>query len=219
MLIPTNITVSKKLLKSLDFNNINSMKTPINQPTGDFFYDRWTIKPEYKGTVWEKLIKDLPSDIGEARIIILESGTTYFQHADIDDRYHLNLCGNGSYLVDLESKTLYELKQDGIWYYMDAGKIHSAVNFGESIRAQLVVRKLLTRGNLQNSCRIQISSNEINSRFVFDNSLSPWLNRANKQELIDNFRVLDNKVELSIEKDKLKILRKLLPKFFEIKLI
>jgi hypothetical protein len=66
-------------------------KLTINQPTGNFFYDPWDIKEEFKGTVWETLLNTLPLDIGEARIIVLGNGTTYMSHTDIDDRYHLSL--------------------------------------------------------------------------------------------------------------------------------
>jgi hypothetical protein len=219
MLISTNITISKKLLENLIIDDLESIKTAINQPTGNFFYDRWTIKPEYKNTVWEKLISVLPNDIGEARIIILESGTNYFQHADIDDRYHLNLTGKDSYLIDLESHTMHGLTQDGIWYLMDAGKIHSAANFGENKRIQLVVRKLLTHHNLKNPYTIQIIVGGTNPRFVFDNSLSPWLNRANKKGIIDNFKTLENGVEFIVEKDEIEDLISHVPKEFQFKLI
>jgi hypothetical protein len=42
-------------------------KLTLNQPTGDFFYDPWQIKPEFKNTVWEEVLDSLPLDKGEAR--------------------------------------------------------------------------------------------------------------------------------------------------------
>lgn len=219
MFTPTEITVPKKLLKSLTFDNLDSMKTPLNQPTGDFFYDQWILKPEYKNTAWEQLLRVLPTDVGEARIIVLESGTNYFQHADIDDRYHLNLFGKDSYLIDLEQQKMYELKQDGIWYIMNAGTLHSAANFGEHKRIQLVVRRLLSHNNIENSCKIQIIGGGSNPRFVFDNTISPWLNKSNQKGIIDNFHVLEHGVEFDITKKEIKNLKKLIPKDFKLILV
>ena len=60
MLTSTNYTVNPKLFQEACHHlPTGEMKTTINQPTGDFFYDPWIIKDEYKGTVWEgSLIND-----------------------------------------------------------------------------------------------------------------------------------------------------------------
>jgi hypothetical protein len=73
-------------------------KTPLNEPTGNFFYDPWLIKDKYVGTVWEKLLASLPQPHGEARVIIMEPGSSYMAHSDIDNRWHLNIQGDYSYL-------------------------------------------------------------------------------------------------------------------------
>jgi hypothetical protein len=219
MLVSTNIKISKKLIQLLSLQELEIGKISLNEPTGDFFYDQWRIKPEYKETVWNKVLKTLPKDIGEARIIVLASGTNYFKHADIDDRYHLNLFGQDSYLVDLDNKQLHELKQDGVWYLMDAGRIHSAVNFGEQKRIQLVVRKLLTRAVLKKPCTIKIIGTEVNARFVFDNTISGWLNTANKKGIMTDFKIIDNGVEFNLEFSEYKNLKKIVPAIFQLKLI
>jgi hypothetical protein len=170
-------------------DDFNEIKTSINSPTGNFFYDPWEIKPEYKGTIWEKLLKSLKQPHGEARIIVMQPGTTYMAHADIDNRWHLSLQGEQSYLIDLDSKEMHLLEQDGYWYYMDAGRIHVAANYGSVPRVQLVVRELLTATTMPNTVQVTLKprTNQYDYRYKFDNIVSPWLNRANANKCIKDF--------------------------------
>ena len=78
-------------------------KNVLNRPTGNFFYDAWEVLPEYKGTAIEDLLKQLP-DHGEARVIVMKPGESYSAHADIDDRYHITLDAEQSFLHDIEMK-------------------------------------------------------------------------------------------------------------------
>lgn len=169
--------------------NFDEIKTAINQPTGNFFYDPWEIKSEYKGTVWEKILKSLPEEHGEARVIVMQPGTTYMSHADIDNRWHLSLQGKQSYLIDLDNKEMYLLEQDGYWYYMDAGCRHVASNYGSVPRVQLVVRQLLTATSMPNTVQVTIKPRlaQYDYRYKFDNIVSPWLNRANQNKCIKDF--------------------------------
>ena len=75
----------------------------MNKPTGDFFYDPWEVLPEYKGTAIEDLLKQLP-DHGEARVIVMAPGKSYSVHADVDDRYHVTLDAEQSFLHDIENE-------------------------------------------------------------------------------------------------------------------
>lgn len=172
----------------------------LNQPTGDFFYNAWQIRPEFKGTVWDDILKTLPYPLGEARLIKLNKGTCYTEHADIDDRWHLSIVKGNSYLVDLENHTLHDVKL-GEWYDMDAGRQHSAVNFGGEDRIQLVVRQLLTRGTLDNprDYQIKFDTTVSNWRYVFDHVYSPMLNRLNKQSKLDNFKLYGDSVSFTAE--------------------
>lgn len=215
MIQPTNIGVTQDLIKEMANFNGEAMKVSINEPTGDFFYDPWRIKPEFKGTPFEEALKLLPEGIGEARIITLESGRCYFSHSDIDDRYHLNLTGDCSALINLETHETWFLKNDGMWYEMDAGPLHSAVNFGQYERKQLVVRKLLTRNKLKVPVNVFIRAGGNNARFVFDNTISPWLNRANKRGIISNFEHNLSKVYLKVEEKFSSELEKIIPLEFE----
>lgn len=198
------------------FINFEENKTQINQPSNDFFYDPWYLKDEFKNTIWEELLSTLNVDIGEARIIKLPVGKCYQQHADIDDRYHLNLSGDNSVLINLENNEIYKMKQDGVWYEMDAGIIHSAINFGQEDRYQIVVRKLLLKNHLINPYKVSIELSGCNPRFVFDNSISKWLNRSNKIGVINKFSHYDNTVEFFAEKFVIDQIEKILPKDFKI---
>lgn len=208
MLKKTNYFVPEELLNQITLTS--DFKTPINEPTGRFFYDRWKIKDEYKGTVWEQIYDTLPDNIGEARIINLDQTTCYQAHADIDDRYHLNLSGEECYLIDLTENKTHKLVKDGQWYEMDAGRLHSAANLGRVLRTQLVVRKLLVDTKLTDPIKVKLTSvsyGKDDARFLFDNTLSPWLNRANKLNLISGFEFGSGQVIFYIERSCLPELR------------
>lgn len=214
MLQLTPYSVPLELIEGIDKSQLTNLRESINQPTGDFFYDPWIIKDEYKGTVWEKLLAVFPNNIGEARIIILEAETCYTKHSDIDDRYHLNLHGDEGYLIDLEALELYHLQKDGIWYDMNAGILHTAASFGEQKRVQLVVRKLLQKNLLEHPVEVSILPGGDNPRYTFDNKLSPWLNYANKTGKINNFRGNNGNVKFDIDREFLDELSDVMPKEF-----
>ena len=220
MLSKTNYTVDVSLFREACFQSANEeMRTTINQPTGSFFYDPWVLKDEYKGTAWETLYNSLPVSKGEARIIVLKSNQCYQIHADIDDRYHLNIQGEACYLIDLVRDQMFPLEQDGIWYNMDAGFLHTAANFGRRARIQLVVRHLLKKNKLVEPVEVTLSttiSNTNDSRFIFDNTLSPWFNEANKLGFINNFSYSTLGVKFDIEKNKLDSLEHVLPTEFKL---
>ena len=181
-------------------------KTILNKPTGDFFYDPWIIKDEYKGTMWEEILSTLPEQQGEARIIVMEPGTTYMAHSDIDDRWHLNLQGNESYLIDLDNLDMHCLQKDGYWYTMDAGRKHVASNFGSVDRIQLVVRQLLKPTTEKDLVEVTISptKEKFDYRFQFDKYVSPWLNKANKEGVMKDFAHDGSSVSFKVVKEALK---------------
>lgn len=220
MLVQTNYTISLTTIQAALAQLPNmEFRLAINEPTGDFFYDPWKLKDEYVGTVWEELYNSLPVVKGEARIIKLESGECYASHADMDDRYHLNLSGTHCYLIDLDTHNMIKLQSDGHWYNMDAGIRHTAANFGNPTRYQLVVRHLFTKHNLDNPISVEIRSKEYTShpRFIFDDTISPWLNVANKQAKITNFKFIDNIVSFDIDEKYLSELKSIVPQ--QLKLI
>lgn len=219
MLSATANTVDLSIIKEL-VNNVSTdqFKFTINRPTGDFFYDPWTINPELKGTIWERILESLPVDHGEARVIVLKSGTCYFSHADADDRWHLNLQSDKGYLIDINDSKMHLLVTDGVWYHMNAGKLHTAANFGSIDRIQLVVRQLLTRNKLVDPIAVKIICKDevFDFRYQFDNTISPWLNAANKQGIISNFKFVKDEVMFEINRSDLDSLNKVVPDIFEV---
>lgn len=219
MLFPTAHTVDIELIdQALRLTNFDEFKLTINKPTGNFFYDPWDIKSEFKGTIWDRILQTLPEPKGEARIITLKPGTTYYCHADADDRWHLNLQSEHGYICDLENKELLKLNTDGIWYSMDAGRLHTAANFGNKDRIQLVVRQLLKRNQLIDPIKVSIVLKEQASdfRYQFDQTVSSWLNRANKNQIISDFVFSDNEIHFNLEKDYLLKLETVIPKIFKL---
>jgi hypothetical protein len=211
MLVKTPYTVSID-----DMPLLEKGKHDLTVPSGDFFYDPWVLLEEYKNTVWESILNSLPIDTGQARIIVMESPSCYTQHADIDDRYHLNLSGDQDYLIDLDNQQMHKLVKDGLWYEMDAGRLHTAISVGEHTRMQLVVRKLLTRNVLNDSVSVKITAGGTNPRYSFDNTMSVWLNRASKNKTISNFKQSEASVYFDVEQSSLEELKSIVPKEFKL---
>jgi hypothetical protein len=219
MIVQTPFKVDESILQQLKSSSIDvKFKLPINEPTGDFFYDPWIVKNEFKGTVWESLLASLPNNIGEARLIKLEPGQAYRSHSDIDDRYHFNIMGEKSFVIYTELNTLYPQTQSEYWYDMDAGYVHSAVNTGRTNRIQFVVRKLLTKNILKDPTTVKITlvADIADWRYQFDSITSVWLNRANKKGIITNFKWDGEQVIVDVEKESIPELRKNITSAFDI---
>lgn len=218
MLEATEFAVDTELITQCSnlVHSFTEFKTAINCPTGNFFYDPWTVKEEYHGTAFEAVLNKLPFDIGEARIIALSPMNCYTQHADIDDRYHLNIAGDGGYLLDLVDYKIYPTDNDGKWYVMDTGKLHTAVSCGEKTRYQLVVRKLLKNVILDDFKIVTVKPLCNNPRFKFDNLISPWLNYANKKHIISSFEVMREGVRFKLKSNYIDDLKYIDRKLFNI---
>jgi len=162
-------------------------KYDLSEPTGDFFYDPWVLKSDYLGTELETLFNRLDRP-GQVRVNVLEEGKCYQQHADIDDRYHVSLDGVECYLIDLTNGQMFSTTKDHNVYEMDAGRLHSAANFGYYPRRQLVIRKLLERNQLKDPISVAFNATPVpRLRYNFDQTFSVWFNKANKLGIITNF--------------------------------
>ena len=178
-------------------------KNELSRPTGKFFYDPWELLPQYKGTLLEVLYNKLP-EAGQARVMLMKEGTCYSEHADIDDRYHLTLDAESSYLIDMDNDFMNATTVNNTIYLMDGGTIHTAANFGHTPRAELVVRKLLKHNQLRNPARLNLAVRYdiFDLRYRVDIVFSPGLNRANKKGIIDNFEpVSESEMILDLEKE------------------
>ena len=69
-------------------------------------------------------------------------------------------------------------------YLMDTTCVHTAANFGDCDRIQLVIRLLLNRNRLNTPVRISIQPKLLdqphNQRLWMDQHILTWLNQANK---------------------------------------
>lgn len=221
MFTKTKYPISSDLLKEAETSIPDvDFRLSLNKPTGDFFYDPWIIDDQFRGSIWERILNTLPIPIGEARLIKLEPGTCYRSHADIDDRWHLSIQGERSYLINLENDIMYPVVKDQCWHYIDAGIKHSAVNFGSVPRIQLVVRKLLSRNVLKDPINVSITLKKIitDRRFVFDDIVSPWLNKANKQGILQDFKFEEFEVKLTIEKSAVDNLKSTIDSHFNLEI-
>jgi hypothetical protein len=217
MLTTTDYSISTDILQEAQQQlPIMDNRLVLNQSTGDFFYDPWKIKPEFADTVWAQILDSLSETQGEARLIKLAPGEAYPSHADIDDRWHLTITGDRAYLIDLDADTMYPTDPTGHWQLMDAGIRHSAVNFGAEDRLQLVVRKPLIRNILKNPIQVHLTLKKVvgDRRFIFDDVISPWLNRAYKQGTVGNFDGQDLIATFDIEVDCLDELEKITRDYF-----
>jgi hypothetical protein len=183
MITKTNIKVS--LTQSEVIEALNNLPTTdyryiLNEPSGHYMYDGYKIKEEFKNTLWDRILSTLPWEIGQARIIVMQPGQCYQTHADIDNRWHLNLTGEDCFFTNLDTCQMYPIEQDWYWYDFDASPRHSAVNFGRTARAQLVVRKPIKKNTLIDPIHLEIKSslNESDTRYYGENFITPWFNKA-----------------------------------------
>jgi hypothetical protein len=211
MIKKTKFQIDSELLSEAQKQIPNfSGKLRLNDPTDSFFHDPWIIKNEFKNTIWQKILESLEISHGEARLITLEPEQCYSSHADIDDRFHLNITGNNCFLIDIDNQIMHLLVTNGIWYTMDAGRRHSAVNFGTIPRIQLVVRHLLPKNKLNDPRTIEIRNNKLpKSRYNFDDILSPFLHSCVRNQIITNVKLLEEGISFEYEKSHIDILKEL----------
>jgi hypothetical protein len=58
--------------------------------------------------------------------------------------------------------------------------------------------------------------NTNHARFLFDNTMSPWLNEANKAGFINSFIQGNVAIKFNIEQDKLESFKQMLPNEFKL---
>lgn len=205
--------------QALKEHPVTSEAIVLNEPTGDFFYDKWKIKDLYKDTIWEQVLDSLPMSIGQARIIKLGSGESYMAHADIDNRWHLNLTGEQAYLIDLDNRVMHECTRDNRWAYMDASRIHAATNYGSIPRLQLVVREPL-RNSRQPidlvSISIEPAYEQHDFRYKFDKIFSPFLNHANQKYKLADFAHTTFSLTFKLERELLEEFKQLITPEFKV---
>jgi hypothetical protein len=166
----------------------------LNKPSGSFFHDPWIILPEFESTPLGEVLKSL-GNIGQARLLKLESAESYTAHADPDDRIHLAIITNPySFLVDITDNKLYHLPADGQLWYMNTGKIHVAANWGPRTRIHLNVRVLLPRYNEQDPfLKIKIIEGDYDWKQLAYTPIMTLINAGVKNNTITGFKAISEK--------------------------
>lgn len=122
-----------------------SKRFDLNKPSGKFFNDPWINL--FPNTPLGDVLNSL-GNIGQARLLTLDSAESYTAHTDPDDRYHLAITTNPyCYLIDLSNSELYHLPVDGHVVLMDTSRTHVAANYGATPRIHLNIRLLLPHYN------------------------------------------------------------------------
>lgn len=184
--------ISEIISQVESLGNVNK-RLDLNIPTGDFFSDPWQIKTEFVNTPLGNILQTL-GQVGQARLLYLESGETYTAHADPDDRYHLAITTNSySYLLDLDSKKLHHIPVDGFIYKMDTGITHTASNFGPRTRIHLNVRHLLPSfKNNENALRIKVMYRDYDWKQLAYTPVMSTINKLIKDKTVTGFKKIDD---------------------------
>ena len=193
---------------------VNNLTIPkrldLNKPTGEFFNDPWETLPEFKNTPIGNLLDSL-GNIGQARLLCLESAESYTAHADPDDRMHLAIVTNPySFLVDVSDNHLYHLPVDGQLWHMDTGKIHVAANWGSRTRIHLNIRVLLPKfDSSQSGVRIKVLDGDYDWKQMAYTPIMSLINKSIKDKSVFGFKGISEK-EVLINTENLQMFDSLL---------
>lgn len=222
MITRTNIHVDVTLKEIIDaLNNLpkNDYRYILNEPSNHYMHDDWKIKKEFKNSLWDRILATLPYKIGQARIIVMQPGQCYQSHADIDNRWHLNLTGEDCFFADLDNFKMFKIEQDWYWYDFDASPRHTAVNCGRFARAQLVVRKPIVKNKIVDPVRLEIKSllDDDNTRYQGENKITPWFNKALLKGVASDIDTPDaGTIHVTLERNILSEFYNLIPQGFTV---
>lgn len=189
MITETSYSADLADIKELEKTLSDQMITMINHPVGNLYYEEWELNDEFKGTPLEKVYNSLPIKKGYSLLITIKPSSTFNKHCDPDDRWILNINGEEAYVNDLDNKVMNKIDVNGKWYQINGGVFHASSNFGNSPRTFLVVRSMLTRGDLKDRVKVHIKITDMGKdhKYKLENNLHPWIYQANKNGLLDNY--------------------------------
>lgn len=177
-------------------NSIDNLtkRLDLNRPSGKFFNHPWIIKDEFIDTPLGNVLNSL-GNIGQARLLSLESSESYTAHTDPDDRIHLAIITNSySFLIDLDENKMYHVPADGTLWHMDTSHLHVASNWGARKRVHLNVRLLLPEyDKSKKSLRIKVVSGDFDWKQNTYAPLMTQINRYIKLKLITGFEAVSDK--------------------------
>lgn len=134
-----------EIVSQINNMNIDAKRKALNITDGNLLSGDYTLIDEIVNTPLGNFLDSL-GDIGEARLLMLESGESYTAHTDPDDRIHLVITTNPyCYIIDIDTEKMYHLPVDGQVWYMDTGVRHVASNFGGKSRIHLNIRVKLPK--------------------------------------------------------------------------
>jgi len=175
-------------VSSLEFKKSIS----LNYTNGKLLNGPYLTKPEYLGTPLGEVL-DLIDNVGEARLLKLDSAESYTAHADPDDRIHLAIITNpNAYLIDLDDDCLYHLPADGEVWHMDTGKMHVAANFGARPRIHLNIRIVLPKFKSPGYL-LKIEGGDYDWKQESYTTLMTFFNRSIKSKHITGFEKVSEK--------------------------
>lgn len=164
----------------------------LNHTDGKLLNGPYQTKTEFVGTPLGDALEKL-GDIGEARLLKLESSESYTAHADPDDRIHLAIFTNPHcYLLDLENQKMFHLPADGEFWYMDTGIMHVACNFGGRSRVHLNVRAGLPAYRFPGYL-LSVDGGEYDWKQEAYTTLMSFFNRAIKDNIITGFEKVNER--------------------------
>jgi Aspartyl/Asparaginyl beta-hydroxylase len=191
-ILPQNFSLAPIIAQVSALGNFRRLD--LNLPKGEFFGDPWELKPEIKNTPLGNVLESL-GDIGQARLLTLESAESYTAHCDPDDRLHLAIITNPySFLVDITDNKLFHLPADGQLWKMDTGKIHVAANWGTRARIHLNIRVLLPKYNLnRSSLRIKVIDGDYDWKQLVYTPVMQVINKNIKTGYVYGFKSINEK--------------------------
>lgn len=192
MLTKTNIKLDIapiiEQVSSLDFEK----SLTLNYTTGKLLNGPYTTKPEYVGTPLGDALESI-GNLGEARLLKLNSAESYTAHADPDDRIHVAITTNPhSYLINLTDNQLYHLPVNGEVWHMDTSKMHVAANFGARPRIHLNIRVALPKFKAP-GYSLKIDGGDYDWKQESYTTLMAFFNRAIKSNYITGFEKVSEK--------------------------
>ena len=171
----------------------------LNKSDSGLFTGKYTTLPQFQNTALGTMLEEL-GEIGEARLLLLDSGDSYTAHTDPDDRYHLVIETNPySYIMDIEQEKLIHLPADGTVWHMDTSKKHLAGNFGGTPRIHLNVRAKLPNYT-GNGIRLKIDGGDVDWKQALYMDTMSYINKAVKNKRITGIERV-NERELLLNTD------------------
>ena len=171
------------IIAQINGMNIDAKRKALNITDGNLLTGDYTLIDEIVNTPLGELLDSL-GNIGEARLLTLESGESYTAHTDPDDRLHLVITTNPyCYLIDIDNEKMYHLPADGQLWSMDTGVRHVASNFGGKPRIHLNIRAKLS--SITYPCyKISVSGGDYDWKQELYDGFMSYLNYGLKNETI-----------------------------------